>query len=922
MSNGERAKKSLASVLKRFKQKSKRSAKGKPEPLEFEQLEPRMMLNGDGGEVLFSAGFEDANVPAGQIGFFQNISGFTATGGRVEVQNNVRGVGPASEGQKHLELDGVNGIFVDVVGGSVDKLLLQVDYSARPRVGANQNAVEVYWNDQLIRTLSADGTGSKTTNFRQFEIELPGSSGRLEFRSNSPDDMFGLGGLIDNVKVTQELGDLQLTEIADQNVPLGSELSLNASLLPPNQNLAGATYSISNAPAGMQIDAVTGEITWTASQQNIDNSDNPDDRVVIGDPVLEFQSGFEELDVPVGGIGFFSTVSGFTALPRAVEIQNNVRAVGAASEGLKHLELDGTNSIFRDVSTVTGDQYELVFDYSPRPRVSATTNEIEVWWDGELKQIVSADGTNNRRTQFRQFRFDLSDFTGDLTRLEFRSNSVNDTRGLGGLLDNIQLFRRPVEVIEGTTGKYDVTVSVLDENGRTDTETFRICVEDGVAVAPVLDDLADLTITEIETLGLTLTTSDSDSTASQLEYELLSGPQGATVDEATGELLWTPTEADGPGEFDFEVQVTDQSNLSDTQTFKVTVTEVNAPPVIGPIADQAVTEGQSVSLFATATDSDLPANDLAFSIVSGPDGAVINEDTGEFTFTPNEAQAGNSFTVEVQVDDNAGGSDSTSFEIVVTALPDRPPVLTAVEDQSVNEGEQLEVFLMATDPNGDDDDLVFELVQGPAGATLDADTGVFEWTPDESAGGFDFFAIEVRVTDPEGLSDSQQFQIVVNETNEVPVLQSIDDISIDAGQSISVQAVASDSDVPIDTLTFSLTTAPEGATVSSEGLIQWTTTDDIDAGTFAFTVEVSDGNGGTATESFDVLVNSVAPVLSSIDNQEIDEFQPLQLQLTATDPNGDDDDLVFELVQGPAGATLDPDTGVFEWTPERICGWF
>ena len=146
------------------------------------------------------------------------------------------------------------------------------------------------------------------------------------------------------------------------------------------------------------------------------------------------------------------------------------------------------------------------------------------------------------------------------------------------------------------------------------------------------------------------------------------------------------------------------------------------------------------------------------------------------------------------------------------------------------------------------------------------------------------------------------------------------------GQSISVQAVASDSDVPIDTLTFSLTTAPEGATVSSEGLIQWTTTNDIDAGTFAFTVEVSDGNGGTATESFDVLVNSVAPVLSSIDNQEIDEFQPLQLQLTATDPNGDDDDLVFELVQGPAGATLDPDTGVFEWTPKvcrtNRCGWF
>ena len=159
------------------------------------------------------------------------------------------------------------------------------------------------------------------------------------------------------------------------------------------------------------------------------------------------------------------------------------------------------------------------------------------------------------------------------------------------------------------------------------------------------------------------------------------------------------------------------------------------------------------------------------------------------------------------------------------------------------------------------------------------------------AGGFDFFAIEVRVTDPEGLSDSQQFQVVVNETNEVPVLQSIDDISIDVGQSISVQAVASDSDVPIDTLTFSLTTAPEGATVSSDGLIQWTTTDDIDAGTFAFTVEVSDGNGGTATESFNVEVNEVALIL--IENSD---FVSTQSQ---------------EIVVGPDANSLS-----FQFTPE------
>ncbi len=87
---------------------------GKPAELQIDQLEPRMMLNGDAGEVLFRAGFEDANVAAGQYAFFRNVSGFTATKQAVEIQNNHPAVGPASEGQKHLELDGKNGIFVNI----------------------------------------------------------------------------------------------------------------------------------------------------------------------------------------------------------------------------------------------------------------------------------------------------------------------------------------------------------------------------------------------------------------------------------------------------------------------------------------------------------------------------------------------------------------------------------------------------------------------------------------------------------------------------------------------------------------------------------------------------------------------------------------------------------------------------------------
>ena len=148
-------------------------------------------------------------------------------------------------------------------------------------------------------------------------------------------------------------------------------------------------------------------------------------------------------------------------------------------------------------------------------------------------------------------------------------------------------------------------------------------------------------------------------------------------------------------------------------------------------------------------------------------------------WTPEATVTEGSFAFTVQVSDGNGGIATESFSVTVTAVG-QAPILDFIENREIDEFETLEIKLTATDPNGNGDDLVFELVNGPVGSSLDPETGLFAWTPNEFAGGFDFFNIDVRVTDAEGLSDSQQFQVVVNETNADPVLQSIDDVSIDA----------------------------------------------------------------------------------------------------------------------------------------------
>ena len=43
---------------------------------------------------------------------------------------------------------------------------------------------------------------------------------------------------------------------------------------------------------------------------------------------------------------------------------------------------------------------------------------------------------------------------------------------------------------------------------------------------------------------------------------------------------------------------------------------------------------------ATATDPDVPANTLAFSLIDAPSGAAIGSTSGVFTWTPSEEQGG------------------------------------------------------------------------------------------------------------------------------------------------------------------------------------------------------------------------------------------------------------------------------------------
>src|SRR5207342_3247466 len=135
----------------------------------------------------------------------------------------------------------------------------------------------------------------------------------------------------------------------------------------------------------------------------------------------------------------------------------------------------------------------------------------------------------------------------------------------------------------------------------------------------------DATINELVAFSASASATDADLPANNLTFALVSGPSGLTVSPA-GAIAWTPTEAQGPGTYPVQVKVTDSGTpaLSVTNSFTLTVNEVNVAPVLTVPFDQTLRALSTLSESASATDSDLPANSLTFALVSAPTGMTID----------------------------------------------------------------------------------------------------------------------------------------------------------------------------------------------------------------------------------------------------------------------------------------------------------
>jgi hypothetical protein len=218
-------------------------------------------------------------------------------------------------------------------------------------------------------------------------------------------------------------------------------------------------------------------------------------------------------------------------------------------------------------------------------------------------------------------------------------------------------------------GVYDITVRVTDSGipNMSDTETFTVIVAE-VNNAPTLNPIGNRTVSESNTLTVTISASDPEA-GQTLTFSLDPvPPEGMTINPMSGTITWMPGEGFGGGNYSVIVRVTDngEPRLSDTKTLSLFVNEINIPPVVNPLPSRTIHAGELYQVTAAAEDGDLPAQQLSFILDDfGTTEATVDPATGVFTWTPQTPNTTNTFQVKV-ADNGAPPYQSVPVTFVLT----------------------------------------------------------------------------------------------------------------------------------------------------------------------------------------------------------------------------------------------------------------
>jgi hypothetical protein len=275
---------------------------------------------------------------------------------------------------------------------------------------------------------------------------------------------------------------------------------------------------------------------------------------------------------------------------------------------------------------------------------------------------------------------------------------------------------------------------------------------------------------------------------------------------------------------------------------------------------------------------------------------------------------GNNYRFYSIATDSAGNSEikpAVAEGSTQVTVENAAPVIEVIEDSTVNEGDVFTLKVVASDPDGPSSSIRFSIESDRSGVVIDSVTGIIRWNTGEADGGT-VAHVTVVATDSgfPVADDTMDFTITVNDVNSSPILTQVNPQTLASNGVLIVDTDATDGDSPTQSLTYSLSEFPEGATIdSNSGVIRWAPDGSQASHNHLFTVTATD-NGSpqrSSNMSFSVTVLNPpdqAPVFNQVPVVLWLKGKTYSLTVSASDPDGDAISLTAN-TSSAAGAVFD-----------------
>lgn len=443
----------------------------------------------------------------------------------------------------------------------------------------------------------------------------------------------------------------------------------------------------------------------------------------------------------------------------------------------------------------------------------------------------------------------------------------------------------------GDAGEYESTISVSD-GSTTDSREILIIVnkkEETPTIESFVPKQDVLNIKEPESIDFRILAADLNNDELSYEWFLDDKKEGEGQEFSYGATY------NDEGAHEIRVEISDGSAII-IREWGVNVENVNVEGILDSIQDITVNENE----IARLEIPDFEKYGLVYTITE-PIGNDNEWRTGYKDAGAYEA---------IVHAEGKGFSGNKAVKIVVND-DDRAPIFEKLENKFVNENEEVKITLNAYD--ADEDEITYSAGNLPEGSKLEGN--VFTWkTSYETVrkSGFadsvmDKFRALSKSFHPRFVASSkdknmvQNIIITVKDVNRAPVLEDIEPLDVNEGETVKIAPKAYDPDGDKVKITYS-------------GFMQSDTFKSgfDDAGTYYTKVTASDGLLETSKfAQISIRQSNRAPIFGKLQDAKAREGDSIAILLSANDLDGDE--IKYSVDNPPEGSSIKGNA--FLWTP-------